>query len=342
MNTPSTSTHIRKPYLLIVGDMTDRTFAKTGLGLRDWCAEDCVGQLRFNPYAVDLGLPDLSIAEAAAAGAKTAVIAISPPGGNLPSGWVTALHSAMEAGMDIASGLHSRLQDIPELAESAQVTGRTLHNVRLSAANFDIGTGRKRSGKRMLMVGTDCAVGKKYSALAIARALQNNGIKATFRATGQTGILIAGQGVAVDAVKTDFISGAAESLSPNNAPDHWDIVEGQGSLFHPSFAAVTLGLVHGSQPDLMVLCHKVDRDHISGLPEYQVPDLMTAIPLYTTVARLTNPAARVVAISLNCSAVSTERAQEALAQAEATTGLVAFDPLAEDFARTTMQRIDFG
>lgn len=341
MNTSLPSTHIRKPYLLIVGDMTDLTFAKTGLGLRDWCAEDCVGQLRFQPDAVDLGLPDLSIEQAAAAGAKTAVIAISPPGGNLPASWVTSLRSAMEAGLDIASGLHSRLHDIPELAETAQVTGRNLHNVRLSEVNFDVGSGRKRSGKRMLMVGTDCAVGKKYTALAIARALQSKGINATFRATGQTGILIAGQGVAVDAVKADFISGAAEALSPDNTPDHWDIIEGQGSLFHPSFAAVTLGLVHGSQPDLMVLCHKVDRDHISGVPDYQLPDLMTAIPLYTTVARLTNPAARVAAISLNCSAVSAERSAEALKQAEAITGLVAFDPLSEDFQPTLFNRMHF-
>ncbi len=132
------------------------------------------------------------------------------------------------------------------------------------------GTGRKRSGQRVLTVGTDCALGKKYTALALTQALQAQGAKATFRATGQTGIMIAGAGVAIDAVIADFIAGAAETLSPDNAPDHWDVIEGQGALFHPAYAGVTLGLLHGSQPDALVLCHDPSRTTIEDYPHMPV------------------------------------------------------------------------
>ncbi len=318
---------IRKPYLLMLGDMADRKHAKTALGLKDWCAHDCVGQLRLTDDAVDTGLADMSPREAYEAGARTLVIGITPSGGKLPDSWIPSLLEALAAGLDIASGLHMRLDDIPEIASRARELGRALHDVRHSKRSFEVGTGMPRTGKRMLMVGTDCAVGKKYTALAIHRALVARGVSADFRATGQTGILIAGQGVAVDAVVGDFVSGAAEALSPANNPGHWDIIEGQGSLYHPSFAAVTLGLVHGSQPDMMVLCHTATRHHIAGHPHYPVPALGDAVTLYEAVARIINPAARVVGVSVSTVDLDEREAQNELDKAADETGLPSFDPM---------------
>src|SRR6476646_7999989 len=133
------------------------------------------------------------------------------------------------------------------------------------------GTGLKRLGRRLLTVGTDCALGKKYTALALARAFTTRGVAADFRATGQTGILIAGSGVPMDAVVADVEAGAAKLLSPDAAPQHWDVIEGQGSLFHPAYAAVTLGLLHGSQPDMFVVCHQPSRTHVLGYPTFALP-----------------------------------------------------------------------
>lgn len=318
---------IRKPYLLVVGDMEDRDHAKTALGLRDWCPQDCIGQLRLTDAAIDLGLPDMTPRQARESGAGTAVLGITPAGGALPRNWLSILLAALEAGLDIASGLHMRLADIPEVAARARALGRSLHDVRHNSVEFQVGSGLRRPGKRMLMVGTDCAVGKKYSALSIAQALKARGRDVTFRATGQTGVLIAGRGVVIDTVPVDFASGAAEALSPANDPGHWDIIEGQGSLFHPSFAAVTLGLVHGSQPDLMVLCHDPARPHIADHPDYPIPTLPAAVAAYTQAARLTNTAARVGGIALNTAAFAAEEARDLMTQARRETGLPAVDPM---------------
>ena len=166
---------------------------------------------------------------------------------------------------------------------------------------FPIATGVKRPGKRLLTVGTDCSVGKMFTALAIEREMQARGIACTFRATGQTGIFIAGTGVAVDAVVSDFLAGSVEVLTPANHPRSLDLVEGQGSLFHASYAGVSLGLMHGAQPDALVLCHDPNRPHMRGLPEYQLPDLLDCIRLNEQCARLTNPACRTVGIAVNTS-----------------------------------------
>ena len=216
---------LRKPYLLMIGDIDDPLSAKTAFGLKDWMPEACLGQLRFTDRAVDLGLSNLSPREAASLGAKTLVIGIAPPGGQLPASWHGLLMEALEAGLDLAAGLHQRLQDVPEIGDCAMRLGREIHDVRHCNAGFSVGTGIRRPGRRLLTVGTDCAVGKKYTAMAIAKELARRGHSVDFRATGQTGILISGRGVAVDAVVGDFLSGAAEALSPANAPDHWDIIE---------------------------------------------------------------------------------------------------------------------
>ena len=164
--------------------------------------------------------------------------------------------------------------------------------MRQPAQSFMPGTGKKRSGRRVLTVGTDCAVGKKYTALAIEKELRSRGVDADFRATGQTGIFISGRGIAVDSVVSDFVSGAAEWLSPAAAPQHWDVIEGQGSLFHPAYAGVTLGLIHGSQPDVMVLCHDLARTGIADYEGYAIPSYEACFEAYLAAARLTNPASR--------------------------------------------------
>lgn len=318
---------IKKPFLLLIGDMTNPRNAKTAFGLRDWAREDCVGQLVFSEDAVDLGLPRMTVEQAAREGAKTAVIGIAPQGGVLPAHWVPVLQDALRAGLDIASGLHSRLKDIPEIAELAAALGRTLHDVRHNTLSLPVGNGKPRSGLRLLTVGTDCALGKKYTAMAIARGMKARGMKADFRATGQTGILIAGGGIAVDAVVGDFISGAAEMLSPGNDPDHWDVIEGQGAILHPAYAPVTLGLLYGSQPDALVLCDDPLREKLNDFPHVRCPTVSEAMNAYLPLARAANPAARFVGISLNTSAMPESEAFETLRRTAEETGLVCFDPM---------------
>lgn len=318
---------IAKPYLVFLGDVADPLDAKTGLGIRQWRAQWCAAQYRLPGCTVDLGLPELAPAAAAAAGAKSLVVGIAPDGGRLPAHWRGVVLDALDAGLDIVAGLHSRLNADAEFAERAHARGRRLVDVRNPPQDFAPGSGAKRSGKRLLTVGTDCAVGKKYTVLALEQELHARGIAADYRATGQTGVLIAERGVAIDAVIADFVSGAAEWLSPANDPAHWDLVEGQGSLFHPSYAAVTLGLVHGSQPDAMVLCHEVSRMHIGNLPDYPIPTWQEAIATYEAAARLTNRAARVIGISLNTSGLAEHEARATIAAATAETGLPCTDPL---------------
>ena len=318
---------LRKPYLLLVGDMDDPINAKTAYGLRDWIPESCLGQLRFSKRAVDLGIPELSLQEAASRGGKTLVIGIAPPGGQLPVTWHSVLIEALEAGLDLAAGLHQRLSSIPNIASCAARLGRKIHDVRHCDMRFPVGTGLRRAGRRLLTVGTDCVVGKKYAALAIAKAMTARGHRVDFRATGQTGILISGFGVAVDAVVSDFLSGAAEALSPANVPDHWDIIEGQGSLFHPAYAAVTLGLIHGSQPDALVLCHDVARMTLASFPHFNIIPLDQAVLAYVAAARLTNPDVRVVGAALNTCSLPFQEAEQFLARTADQLNIPCVDPI---------------
>jgi uncharacterized NAD-dependent epimerase/dehydratase family protein len=318
---------IAKPYLLFVGDRPKSAYTKTAEGVRAWAGDDCVAQWRLVPGAIDLDLPDMQPAEAHAAGARSMIIGIAPIGGQLPDEWITCLVQALEAGLDIVSGLHMRLSAHPVLAPAAARLGRRLHDVRHSSRTFPIASGARRSGKRLLTVGTDCALGKKYTALAIARALRARGVAADFRATGQTGIMIAGDGVAIDAVVADFVAGAAETLSPDAAPDHWDVVEGQGAIFHPAYAGVTMGLLHGTQPDALVLCHDPSRHEISGFPGFAIRPLGETMETYLSLARVTNPAPRFVGISLNSSTMPEAAAQALASRLEAEHGLPVMDPM---------------
>jgi uncharacterized NAD-dependent epimerase/dehydratase family protein len=295
---------LRKPYLLFLGDVTLKSDAKTAFGLRDWCGQDVLGEWSLPQASVSLGLPRLSPAEAARQGAGSIVVGVAAVGGALPANWLPELEAALDAGLDIVSGQHTRLTEFPTLVQAAARSGSRLIDVRHSDQMFPAGTGRRRTGKRVLTVGTDCALGKKYTALALTQVLQAQGVSATFRATGQTGVMIAGEGVAIDAVVSDFVAGAAEQLSPDNAPDHWDVIEGQGALFHPAYAGVTLGLLHGSQPDALVLCHDPARSTIEGYPNHPIPELKEAIRRYVEAGQLTNPGVRCVGISINSSSLT--------------------------------------
>ncbi len=319
---------LRPPYLLFLGDAASALDCKTALGLVHWRPEECVGQLRYTNCRVDTGLPDMDIRQARRAGARSVVIGVAPTGGALKPDWESTLAGALDAGLDVVSGLHTPLDAFPRLANAAYRSVARLVDVRRPPGEIPVANGKRRSGRRLLTVGTDCCVGKMYTALALHHALRRSGHDATFRATGQTGIMIAGRGVPMDAVVSDFLAGAAEMLSPANDPAHWDVVEGQGALFHPAFAAVTLGLIHGTQPDALVLCHHVGRTHIDEFPRYPLPDLVTAIAAYEAAARLTNEQARCVGISLNTAGLNSDAREAALVEARKATGLPCVDPVA--------------
>jgi uncharacterized NAD-dependent epimerase/dehydratase family protein len=312
---------------MFLGDAPDQLAAKTAQGVAHWRPEWCIGQLRLPGCKADLRLLDMTLEQAKAAGVKTIIVGVANRGGLIGESWTGVLKQALEMGMDLASGLHKRLVDVPALAETARKLGRNLFDVRHPTRDFAVGTGIKRRGKRMLTVGTDCSIGKMYTALALEREMRKRGMKADFRATGQTGIFIAGDGVSIDAVVSDFVSGAVEWICPENDADHWDLVEGQGSLFHASYAGVTLGLIHGAQPDALVMCHEPQRPHMRGLPHYQLPDLQTCVDANLEAARLTNPAVKLAGFSFNTSALDPAAAERALKDCSQRFGLPAVDPV---------------
>ena len=316
---------LKKPYLLFLGDAPDQLAAKTATGIADWRPDWCIGQLRLPGCRADVGVPDVDVDEAIRQGAKTLVIGVVNSGGFLPDTWTDAICDALAKGLDLASGLHGRLQDFPEINAAAEKYGRSLHNVRHSEQKLTTGKGHKRAGKRLLTVGTDCSCGKKYTALAIEKAMQTRGMKADFRATGQTGVLIAGRGIAIDAVIADFIAGAAEWLSPENDPDHWDLIEGQGSLMHASYAGVSLGLMHGAQPDRLVMCHEPTRTHMRGLPHYPIPKLEDCIELNLANGKLTNPDCKMLGVSVNTADLSEAGAKRYLLETSDRLGLPCLD-----------------
>jgi uncharacterized NAD-dependent epimerase/dehydratase family protein len=324
-----------QPYLLFLGDATESGFAKTAYGLRDWAPEKCVGEYALPAATVSTGLPALTPAEAVAKGARSILIGIANRGGVIAPDWIPALVEALEAGLDIVSGMHARLSEIPELAEAAARLGRQLIDVRHASQGLPVGTGRKRSGKRLLTVGTDCALGKKYTALALARAFADRRVDVDFRASGQTGIMIAGGGIPMDAVVSDFEAGAAETLSPDAAPGHWDVIEGQGSLMHPAYAAVSLGLLHGSQPDIIVVCHQPGRQEMLGTAGYSVPSVEETIGLNLRLGARTNPAIRCAGLSYNTSHLGEDEAFALMAEESRRLGLPVADPIrgGDAFAR---------
>jgi uncharacterized NAD-dependent epimerase/dehydratase family protein len=324
---------IETPYLLFLGDAPDPLAAKVAQGIKDWRPDHAVGQFRMEGCRADLKIPDMSLAEAKEAGAKTMVIGVANRGGVISPAWKKQLVMALEEGFDLASGLHNLLRDEPDLVAVAKACGRSLHDVRVPEVKYPIANGVKRSGKRCLAVGTDCSVGKMYTALAMDKVMQARGMKATFRATGQTGILITGDGVPLDAVVADFMAGSVEWLTPDNDPDHWDLIEGQGSLFHVSFSGVTMALIHGGQPDALILSHEPTRTHMRGLPGYGLPTLEVLRDTVLPLARVANPACQVVGISVNTAGLAEDEALSCLADVEARMGLPTVDPFRQGAER---------
>ncbi len=317
---------IETPYLLFLGDAPDQLAAKVAIGIKDWRPENAVGQYRMDGCKADLGLTDMTLTEARAAGAKTLVIGVANRGGVISQEWKKVLVMALEEGFDLASGLHNLLRDEPDLVAVAEATGRKLHDVRVPEVEYPIANGIKRRGKRCLAVGTDCSVGKMYTAMAMDAEMRARGMKSTFRATGQTGILITGDGVPLDAVIADFMAGSVEWLTPDNDDDHWDLIEGQGSLFHVSYSGVTMALIHGGQPDALILSHEPTREHMRGLPAYQLPSLETLRDTALDLARVANSDCQVIGISVNTQHMSEADASAYLAKLEAEMGLPATDP----------------
>lgn len=317
---------IHTPYLLFLGDAPDQLAAKVAQGIRDWRPENCVGQMRLPGCQADVGLTDMGLAEAKAAGAKTLVIGVANRGGVISQSWKEVLIEALSMGYDLASGLHNLLRDEADLSDAAAKAGRILHDVRVPSVEYPIANGKPRTGKRCLAIGTDCSVGKMYTAMAMDREMRARGLKSTFRATGQTGILITGDGVPLDAVIADFMAGSVEWLTPDNDPDHWDMIEGQGSLFHVSYSGVTMALVHGGAPDALVLSHEPTRPHMRGLPDYQLPSLEVLRDTGLALARVANPKAEVIGISVNTAAMGEDEALAYLAKTEARMGLPTCDP----------------
>jgi uncharacterized NAD-dependent epimerase/dehydratase family protein len=315
------------PYLLFLGDTVEEGYAKTAFGLRDWARDRCVGELALPGARVTTGLPSLSPSEAASRGARSLVIGVANSGGFIADNWKPALIAALETGLDIVSGMHMRLRDVPELVEAADRAGRLLIDVRSPPPAIPVATGRKRSGRRLLTVGTDCALGKKYTALSIARAGLERGLEVDFRATGQTGIMIAGRGIPMDAVISDFAAGAAELLSPDAAAEHWDVIEGQGSLFHPAYAGVALALLHGSQPDVIVVCHEAGRTRVLGHEAHALPSIEETIELNERLGGRTNPAIRCGGVAINTSALQEPEAEGLLDRAAERLGLPVADPI---------------
>jgi len=317
---------IQTPYLLFLGDAPDHLAAKVAQGIKDWRPENAVGQLRLAGCGADMGLADMTLEQGLAAGAKTLVIGVANRGGIISDAWKVVLVEALRMGYDLAAGLHTLLRDENELQSAAKVNGCTLHDVRVPTIAYPIANGKKRSGKRALAIGTDCSCGKMYTAMSMDADMQVRGMKSTFRATGQTGILITGKGVPLDAVIADFMAGAVEYLTPDNDADHWDHIEGQGSLFHVSYSGVTMALIHGGQPDALILCHEPTRTHMRGLPDYPLPTLErlrdTALPL----AQVANPAAQVTGVSVNTKALDEAAAKECLQAIEDRMNLPATDP----------------
>lgn len=316
-----------QPYLLFLGDITETGYAKTAFGLRDWAQERCIGEYACSGATVTTGLPFLTPLQARAKGAGAMVIGVANSGGVIPDAWLPALREALRAGLDLVSGMHMRLASVPALKAAAMRNGCRLIDIRQPPANIPIARGHKRSGNRLLTVGTDCALGKKYTALALARAFATRGIPTDFRATGQTGILIAGQGIPIDAVVADFAAGAAEILSPDAADAHWDVIEGQGSLFHPAYAGVALALLHGSQPDVVVVCHEPGRERMLGHSDYFLPDVEETIDMTLRLGRRTNPGIRCGGVCLNTAHLDALASQQLLAHESERLGIAVADPV---------------
>jgi len=259
----------------------------------------------------------------------TALVGVAVAGGRLPLEWHAVLEEVLAAGLDLESGMHEFLGDDPRLAALAREHGAEIRDLRRAPGDLSVSTGENlaQNATVVLTVGSDCAIGKKSVAIELDRAARQRGLRSVFVPTGQTGIAIAGWGIAVDAVVADFLAGAAERLVVEGA-GRGDLlfVEGQGSIVHPQFSGVALGLLHGSAPHLLVLCHMPGQTEVEGCPGHPIPPLAELVELHERLSLPARPA-RVAAVALNTHRLGPEEAREAIAAAAEETGLPADDPV---------------
>jgi uncharacterized NAD-dependent epimerase/dehydratase family protein len=279
----------------------------------------------------DDGLPVVaSVGDALAFEPTTALVGVATQGGRFPPAWRDLLKDAIGAGLDLESGLHEFISDDPELTALAREHGVELRDLRKPPAGLNVPTGENLShaATTILTVGSDCAIGKMTVSLELDREAHSRGIRSEFVPTGQTGMAIAGWGIAVDAVVADFIAGAAEQLVVEGVARGGEVlfVEGQGSLLHPAYSGVTLGLIHGSAPHAYVLCHMAGESVVDGDDRYPIPPLSELVALHERISLLPRPA-RVLAVALNTRLLDEDAARRAIEETEAETGLPADDPV---------------
>ncbi len=321
-----------KRYLILAeGHSGDPHHGKTARGVIRYSPHSSVAVVDSERAGTVLeGVPVVgSVSEGLAYEPTTALVGVATTGGHLPPLWRRLLRSAIEAGLDVESGMHAFLADDPEYAQLARARGVELRDLRRPPPDLGVATGENLRHDALVVhtVGSDCAAGKKTVAVELDREARRLGLSSVFVPTGQTGILIAGWGIAVDSVVADYVAGAAERLVVEGARRGellW--VEGQGSLVHPLYSGVTLGLYHGSAPHALVLCHVAGATHIDGMPEHRLPPLVELAQLYERLSLPVRPA-RVAAIALNTAGLDDDDARRAIRDAEGGTGLVADDPV---------------
>jgi D-glutamate N-acetyltransferase len=322
-----------KRYLILAeGRSGDPHYGKTARGVINYGRDTVVAILdSARAGAVDAGIPVVAtVNDSLCFGPTTALVGVATQGGRFPPAWQALIRSCISKGLDVENGLHEFLTEDAELVDLAARHGVELRDLRKPPPGLDVphGDNLKVSAGIVLTVGSDCAIGKMTVALELDREAARRGLRSVFVPTGQTGIAIAGWGIAVDAVVADFIAGAAERLVVDGAERGGELlwVEGQGSLTHPAYSGVTLGLLHGAAPHVLVLCHRAGQEYVDGNPAFPMPSLADLVELHERNALLARPAS-VAAIALNTRDLDDEEARSAVAAAEAETGLPADDPV---------------
>jgi uncharacterized NAD-dependent epimerase/dehydratase family protein len=324
----------------------DRHNAKTGHGVIRYAAREVVAVIDSRqagrtaaevvPFCLEPVPIVATLGEAVELGATALLIGVAPTGGKLDPAWRPALLEAIEAGLDLEAGLHTQLAEDPELRRAASIKGVSLRDLRATPLDLTTPAGpySRPDGVRVVhSVGSDCVIGKKVVTLELDLAARERGLSSVFVPTGQTGVAIAGWGIAVDHVIADYIAGAGERLVHEGAKRaELLFVEGQGALFHPAYSGVTLGLLHGCAPDVLVLVHKAGASSIRNYPDLPLPSLPELIVAYESVTRPVRPA-KVAAIALNTSELDEDAARAAITAAERETGLVADDVVRFDAER---------
>ncbi len=323
---------MKKRYLILAeGKSADPHYGKTARGVVRYSPHPTVAILDSTRAGeTHEGIPVVgTVNDALCFNPTTALVGVATQGGRFPPAWRELLRSCVSKGLDVENGLHEFITDDAELVELAARHGVELRDLRKPPADLNVPTGEnlELDAHVVLTVGSDCAIGKMTVALELDRAARERGLRSVFVPTGQTGIAIAGWGISVDAVVSDFLAGAAERLVVEGARQGdllW--VEGQGALLHPAYSGVTLGLMHGSAPHAYVLCHQADATAIEGYPDHAIPPLSRLVELHEH-ASLTARPAKVACIALNTRALSEAEARAAVAEAEDETGLPADDPV---------------